>query len=49
MKCFRMILFFGVLCSFAAVATIGCEKDTAEKVGEKMEDVVDSAKDAVDK
>jgi hypothetical protein len=49
MKNLKVILILGVLCSFAAVATIGCEKEGAmEKAGKKVDEAVDSAKKAVD-
>lgn len=50
MKAFKMILFLGILCSFVAVATIGCEKEGAmEKAGKKVDEAVDSVKKAADK
>jgi hypothetical protein len=49
MRHLKMILFLGVLCSFAAMATIGCEKEgPMEKAGKKVDEAVDSAKKAVD-
>lgn len=50
MKNLKVILVLGVLFSFVAVATIGCEKEGAmEKAGKKVDETVDSAKKAVDK
>jgi len=50
MKKIKAILVLGVLCSFVAVATIGCEKEgPMEKAGKKVDEAVDSAKKAVDK
>lgn len=49
MRHLKMILVLGVLCSFVAVATIGCEKEgPMEKAGKKVDEAVDSAKKAVD-
>jgi hypothetical protein len=49
MRHLKMILVLGVLCSFAAMATIGCEKEgPMEKAGKKVDEAVDSAKKAVD-
>lgn len=45
----KTVLFLCVLCSFVAVATVSCEKGPAEKAGQKLDEVVDSAKKAVDK
>lgn len=50
MKNFKMIVLMSVLCSFFALATLGCEKEGAmEKAGKKVDEAVDSAKEAVDK
>ncbi len=47
---FKMIMIVSVLCSFLALATLGCEKEGAmEKAGKKVDEAVDSAKEAVDK
>jgi len=48
MKNLTKVIFLCVLCSFVAVATIGCEKGPAEKAGEKLDEAVDSVKKAVD-
>jgi hypothetical protein len=49
MKKLKMILVLGVLCSFVAMASIGCEKEgPMEKAGKKVDEAVDSAKKAVD-
>ncbi len=49
MKKLKIIFILCVLCSFVAVVTVGCEKGPAEKAGQKLDEVVDSAKKAVDK
>ena len=50
MKNLSVILALGVLCSFVAMATIGCEKEgPMEKAGKKVDEAVDSAKKAVEK
>ena len=50
MKEFKMIFLLGLLCSFLAFATLGCEKEgPLEKAGKKVDETVDSAKEAVDK
>ena len=50
MKKFKIIVLLSLLCSFLAFATLGCEKKgPMEKAGEKVDEAVDSAKDAVDK
>lgn len=50
MKKIKMILLFSLLCSFLAIATIGCEKEgPMEKAGKSVDEAVDSAKEAVDK
>jgi len=50
MKNLKIILLLGVLCSFVAVTTIGCEKEgPMEKAGKSVDEAVDSAKEAVDK
>jgi len=50
MKKFKIIVLLGLLCSFLPFATIGCEKEgPLEKAGKKVDETVDSAKEAVDK
>ena len=49
MKNIKKVIFLSVLCSFVAVATIGCEKGPAEKAGQKVDEAVDSVKKAVNK
>ena len=49
MENLKIVLIICVLCSFLAVATFSCEKGPAEKAGQKLDEVVDSAKEAVDK
>jgi hypothetical protein len=47
MKIFKTILVIGMVCSFMAVAIIGCEKKgPAEEAGKKIDEAVDSVKDA---
>ena len=49
MKNLKIGFILCVLCSSIAVATVSCEKGPAEKAGKKLDEVVDSAKKAVDK
>jgi len=49
MKNFKAIFLLGVLVAFFSVVTIGCEKEgPMEKGGKKVDEVVDSAKKAVE-
>lgn len=50
MRNFKTMFIIGLLCSFVAVVTIGCEKEgPMEKAGKSVDEAVDSAKKAVDK
>ena len=50
LKKVKAILLVGILCAFFTTVTIGCQNEgPAEKAGKKMDEVVDSAKKAVDK
>ena len=47
MKRFKTIVLIGMLCSFLSVAMIGCEKKgPAEEAGKKIDEAVESVKDA---
>jgi hypothetical protein len=48
MKNLKVLIMLGVLCAFVAASSTGCEKGPAEKAGEKVDELVDSAKKAVD-
>ena len=50
MKKLTTMLLIPIICAFLSMATIGCEKEgPVEKAGKKVDDAVDSAKEAVDK
>lgn len=50
MKGIKLVVLFSILSSFLAFVTIGCEKEgPVEKAGKKVDEAVDSAKEAVDK
>ena len=46
MKNLKKIFLLLVLCLFLAVVTIGCEKGPAEEAGKKVDDTVQSVKEA---
>lgn len=46
MKKFKLIILLGILSSFVAFATVGCDKGPAEKAGEKIDEAAKSVKDA---
>lgn len=49
-KRLKMILFIGILSSFVAFATMGCEKEgDVEKAGKKVDEAIDSAKETGNK
>ena len=45
MRQVKIILVCSLLCAWAAMVTIGCEKEgPAEKAGKKMDEAIESAK-----